>query len=368
MATTYKPQKVGIVGTGNISAAYLQIARELGLFEVVAVSDSDMARAAQVAAENGIKALTFAELLAHPEVVAVVNLTPPAAHAEVDLAVLNAGKHVYGEKPLAVERSDGQAIIELAKVKGLRVGCAPDTFLGAGLQTAREVLDAGRIGQPVSVNAFFMGAGPESWHPNPDFFYRRGAGPLFDLGPYYLTALVHLLGGVQKVGAMATKAAPERLITSQPRYGQRIPVETPTHVAAHLGFGGGVVATLITSFDIPASDVPRIEIHGTEGTLSVPDPNTFGGPLKIRMKGEDAWTEIPLSRPFSDNARGIGLADMLHAQATGAPHRASGDLAFHVLDVMHTILEAAEAERTLTPKTTAQRPAALEAQPEWYTP
>lgn len=363
---THKPQKVGIVGTGNISAAYLQIARDLKLFEVLAVTDADMTRAAQVAEANGIQALTFADMLAHPEIVAVVNLTPPAAHAEVDLAALNAGKHVYGEKPLAVERADGQAIVDLAAAKGLRVGCAPDTFLGAGIQTAREILDAGRIGKPVSANAFFMGYGPESWHPNPDFFYLRGAGPLFDLGPYYLTALVHLLGGVQKVSAMATKAAPERLITSQPRYGQRIPVETPTHVAANLGFEGGVVATLITSFDVPASDVPRIEIHGTEGSLSVPDPNTFGGPLKIRMKGEDDWTEIPLTRPFADNSRGIGLADMLHAQATGTPHRASGELAFHVLDVMHTILEAAEAERTLTPKTTAQRPAALEVQPEWY--
>lgn len=368
------PQKVGIVGTGNISAAYLKIARELRLFEVKSVTDVDMNRAAQVAAENGIQAVTFAELLADPEIVAVVNLTPPAAHAEVALAVLKAGKHVYGEKPLAVERADGQAIIDTAKARGLRVGCAPDTFLGAGIQTAREVLDSGLIGRPVAAVATFMGYGPESWHPNPDFFYLRGAGPLFDLGPYYLTALVHLLGSVQKVSATTTKAHQQRLITSQPRHGELIPVETPTHVAANLTFEGGAVATLITSFDVPASEVPRIEIYGTEGTLSVPDPNTFGIPypgsfsslLKYRLKGQQDWTDLPLTRPFAENSRGIGLADMLHAQATGSPHRASGDLAFHVLDVMHTILEAGEAERTLTVQSRAARPELLDVKPAWY--
>lgn len=365
MAVT--PQKVGIVGTGNISAAYLQIARDLGLFDVKAVTDVDMARAAQVASANGIQAMTLDEMLADPEIVAVVNLTPPSSHAQVNLAVLNAGKHVYGEKPLAVERADGQQIMNTAKARGLRVGCAPDTFLGAGIQTAREVLDSGRIGKPVAATAFFMGSGPESWHPSPDFFYLRGAGPLFDVGPYYLTALVHLLGSVQKVSALATKASETRLITSQPRHGERIPVETPTHIAANLSFEGGAVATLIASFDIPASDTPRIEIYGTEGTLSVPDPNTFGGPLKIRLKGEEAWTDIPLARPFAENARGIGLADMLHAHTTGATHRASGELAFHVLDVMHTILESAEAERTLTLQSRAGRPEPLPVKPDWYT-
>lgn len=359
------PQNVGIVGTGNISAAYLNFARDLGAFRVRAVSDMDMGRAAQVAQEYGVQAMTLDELLADPEIAAVVNLTPPAAHAGVSLAALNAGKHVYSEKPLAVERQEGQAILETARLRGRRVGCAPDTFLGAGIQTAREVLDAGRIGKPVAAAAFFMGSGPESWHPNPEFFYQRGAGPLFDLGPYYLTALVHLLGPVKRVSALATQAGPERVITSQPRSGQRIPVETPTHVAAHLAFADGAVGTLITSFDVPASDTPRLEIYGTEGTLSVPDPNTFGGPLSIRLKGEEAWTEIPLTRPFADNSRGIGLADMLHAEATGTPHRASGELAFHVLDVMHTILEAASEGRTLSPQSSAGRPAPLEVTPDW---
>ncbi|MBB5377190.1 putative dehydrogenase [Deinococcus metalli] len=364
---TNASQVIGIIGTGNISAAYLKIARDLGLFRVKAVSDMDTERAAAVAAEYGVQAMTLEDMLADPEIVAVVNLTPPGAHADVSLAALNAGKHVYSEKPLAVEREDGQKIMDLAREKGLRVGCAPDTVLGAGIQTAREVLDAGRIGRPVSATAFMMSSGPESWHPNPDFFYQRGAGPLFDMGPYYLTALVTLLGGVQKVSATTTKAFEQRPITSQPRAGEFITVNTPTHVAANLTLDGGAVATLITSFDVPASDVPRIEIHGTEGTLSVPDPNTFGGPLKIRLKGDKEWTEIPLTRPFADNSRGIGLADMLSANAAGGAHRASGDLAFHVLDVMHTILESAEAERTLTPRTRVERPAALDVQPAWFT-
>lgn len=364
MAVT--PQVIGIIGTGNISAAYLKIARDLGLFRVKAVSDMDAARAAEVAAEYGIQAMTLDELLADPEIVAVVNLTPPGAHADVSLKALNAGKHVYSEKPLAVEREDGQKIMDLAASRGLRVGCAPDTVLGAGIQTAREVIDAGRIGRPVAANAFMMSSGPESWHPNPDFFYQRGAGPLFDMGPYYLTALVTLLGGVQKVSATTTKAFEQRPITSQPRAGEFITVNTPTHVAANLTLEGGAVATLVTSFDVPSSEVPRIEIHGTEGTLSVPDPNTFGGPLKIRLKGEKEWTEIPLTRPFRENSRGIGLADMLDADSDGGTFRASGDLAMHVLDVMHTILESAEQEKTLTPRTVTPRPAALDAQPGWF--
>jgi len=363
--STQQPPKIGIIGTGNISAAYLKIARELGVFEVAAITDLDMARAEQQAAEHGTQALSLEALLAHPDIVAVVNLTPPAAHAQVSLSILAAGKHVYSEKPLAVEREDGQAILKAAQERGLRVGCAPDTFLGAGLQTARELLDAGRIGRPVAATAFMMGSGPEAWHPNPDFFYQRGAGPLFDMGPYYLTALINMLGGVSKVSGSAVKALEQRTIGSGERQGQSIQVNTPTHVTAQLTFEGGAAATLITSFDTPASDLPRIEIYGTTGTLSLPDPNTFGGPLKLRLAGEREWQSIELTRPFQDNARGIGLADMLSAISSGTPQRASGDLAFHVLDVMHTVLEAAEQERTLTLGSRVERPAALSAQPEW---
>ncbi|MFK7604275.1 Gfo/Idh/MocA family protein [Deinococcus sp. SM5_A1] len=361
---------IGIIGTGNISSAYLKIARELGLFRVAAITDLDPARAQAQASAHGSHAVTLDELLADPEIVAVVNLTPPAAHAAMSLAVLNAGKHVYSEKPLATTREDGQAILAAAQARGLRVGCAPDTFLGAGLQTAREVLDAGRIGRPVAATAFMLGGGPEGWHPDPEFFYQPGAGPLFDMGPYYLTALVNLLGGVTRVGGSAVRAHAERVIGSGARQGQKVPVQTPTHVTAQLTFDGkelesGPVATFIASFDVQASEVPRIEIYGTAGTLSLPDPNTFGGPLRMRAAGSDAWDTIELTRPFQDNARGIGLADMLEAIDSDAPHRASGELAYHVLDVMQTTLDSAEAGRTLDVQSRTERPAALSARPAW---
>ncbi|CAM3526216.1 Gfo/Idh/MocA family protein [Deinococcus frigens] len=361
---------IGIIGTGNISSAYLKIARELGVFRVAAITDLDPARAQAQASAYGCRAVGLDELLADPQIVAVVNLTPPAAHAATSLAALNAGKHVYSEKPLATTRQDGLAILAAARERGLRVGCAPDTFLGAGLQTAREVLDAGRIGRPVAATAFMLSNGPEGWHPDPEFFYQPGAGPLFDMGPYYLTALVGLLGGVVRVGGSAARAHTERVIGSGARQGQSVPVQTPTHVTAQLSFDGseagpGAVATFITSFDVQASELPRMEIYGTQGTLSLPDPNTFGGPLRLRAANSDAWETIELIRPFQDNARGIGLADMLSAVDGGTHHRASGELAYHVLDVMQTTLDAAEAGRTLEVQSPAERPAPLSAHPEW---
>ncbi|MDV6375608.1 Gfo/Idh/MocA family protein [Deinococcus arenicola] len=361
---------IGIIGTGNISSAYLDIARKLGIFRVAAITDLDPARATAQASAHGSRAVSLPELLADPDIVAVVNLTPPVAHAAMSLAVLNAGKHVYSEKPLATTREDAQAILQAAQSTGLRVGCAPDTFLGAGFQTAREVLDSGVIGRPVAATAFMMGGGPEGWHPDPEFFYQPGAGPLFDMGPYYLTALVNLLGGVTHVGGSAVQAHSERVIGSGPRQSQRVPVQTPTHITAQLGFGAdegesSPVATFIASFDVQASELPRIEIYGTEGTLSLPDPNTFGGPLRIRRTGAETWENIELTRSFQDNARGIGLADMLDAINNGQPHRASGELAYHVLDVMQSVLDAAEARRTLKVQSRAERPAPLSAHPEW---
>ncbi|SMB84384.1 Gfo/Idh/MocA family protein [Deinococcus hopiensis] len=359
--------KIGIIGTGNISAAYLRVARELGLFEVRAVTDLDLDLARARAVEYGTQAAPRDELLADPEITAVVNLTPPAAHAEVSMEVLRAGKHVYSEKPLAIEREDGLAILREATGRGLRVGCAPDTFLGAGFQTARELLDAGAIGRPVAATAFMMGSGPESWHPNPAFFFQRGAGPLFDMGPYYLTALVHLLGPVQRVSGSGIRALEERVAGHESRRGERISVNTPTHVTAQLTFEGGQAATFISSFDAHASELPRMELYGTEGTLSLPDPNTFGGPVRLRRRGAEEWETVELKRPFQTNARGIGLADMLSAIAHGTSHRASGDLAFHILDIMHTTLEASAVERTLTLSSSVQRPEALETQPAWFT-
>jgi predicted dehydrogenase len=357
--------RIGIIGTGDISAAYLQIARDLQLFEVAGIADLDTARAEARGAEFGVPALRPDDLLALPDLAAVVNLTPPAAHAAVSLQILGSGHHVYSEKPLAVRLEDGAEILREAARRGLRVGCAPDTFLGAGHQTARDLVDAGAIGRPVAATAFMMSGGPEGWHPNPHFFYQPGAGPLFDMGPYYLTALVNLLGPVRQVGGQATRAVTERVAGHESRRGERIPVQTPTHVTAQLGFGGDVAATFIASFDAPGSDLPRMELYGTEGTLSLPDPNTFGGPVRLKRRGETAWEEITLTRPFQENARGAGLADLLDAAAQGRPHRASGDLAYHVLETMYRTLESAEAGRTLSIESAPRRPTPLETRPSW---
>ena len=332
--------KVGLVGCGNISGAYLRSCRTFPVLEVVACADLDVGRAQEKAAEFAIpKAYSYADMLADPEVEIVINLTVPSVHAEVNLAAIQAGKHVHGEKPLAINREDGRRTLEAAQAAGVRLGCAPDTFLGGGLQTCRKLIDDGWIGQPVAATAFMLGHGPESWHPNPAFFYQRGAGPLFDMGPYYVTTLVALLGPIRRVTASARISQAERLITSQPFYGQMIQVETPTHVAGVLDFESGPIATLITSFDVWASAVPRIEIYGTEGTLGVPDPNIFGGPVRLRRAGSADWSEIPLTHPADVN-RGIGVADMAYGLLYDRPHRASGDLAYHVLYVLVALEEA----------------------------
>ena len=332
--------RVGIIGCGNISGIYLTNCRKLPGLELVACADLDMARARAKAAEHGIRAAAVDELLADPEIDLVINLTIPAVHAEVSQAVLTAGKHVYTEKPLATRRTDGAAALALAREKGLRVGSAPDTFLGGGLQTCRKLIDDGAIGEPVAAVAFMTGHGPEGWHPDPEFFYKPGAGPMYDMGPYYLTALASLLGPIARVTGSARISFPERTIGSGPKQGQQIVVETPTHVAGVLDFAGGAVATLITSFDVWAANLPRIEIYGSEGSLSVPDPNTFGGPVRIRLAKDKEWRDVPLTHGHTENSRGLGVADMAAAIRKGRPHRASGELAFHVLDVMAAFEEA----------------------------
>lgn len=352
--------RVGIIGAGVISGIYLKNAAAVTPFEVVAVADLSAERARTQASEYGVRhVLTPEELLAHPEVEVVLNLTIPAAHAGVSRAALEAGKHVYGEKPLALTREDGLALVNLAEARGLRLGSAPDTFLGAGLQTCRQLIDEGVIGRPLAATGFMLSHGVEAWHGNPDFFYQPGAGPMFDMGPYYLTALISLLGPVRTVAGQAVSGFQERVITSAQRYGERIPVQTPTHVTALLGFESGVAATLITSFDVWHAQVPRIEIYGSEGTLSLPDPNTFGGPVRLRLAQDKEWREIPLGRPYAGNSRGLGLSDLIASVQEGRAPRASGQLALHVLDAMQSTLESAEAGRTLTLTTTAGRPEPL---------
>ncbi len=354
-----KPVKVGLIGCGNISSIYFKNCARHPSLDLVACADLVPERACGRRDEFGAHACSVDELLADPEIEIVLNLTIPNAHFEVGMAALEAGKSVYSEKPLSANREQGRRLLAKAREKGLLVGCAPDTFLGGGIQTCRKLIDDGWIGEPVAATGFMMGHGPEGWHPDPIFFYKRGAGPMFDMGPYYITALVNLIAPVKRVSGSARITFPQRTVTSEPKFGTIIDVEIPTHVAGVLDFANGAIGTLITSFDVWAADLPRIEIYGTEGSLSVPDPNTFGGPIRIRRAGAKDWADVPLTFGYAENGRAVGLADMAQALRTGRPHRASGDLAFHVLDVMESIHDASREERYVHLEAALDRPAPL---------
>jgi predicted dehydrogenase len=351
-------QRIGIVGIGNISEIYLKNLN--GMFKdrvrVTAVTDFIPERAAKAAAEYSLKHIqTTEELLNSPEVDIVLNITPPPYHYPVALAAVKAGKHVYNEKPFCVKREEAAAV--LAAAGKVRVGGAPDTFLGAGIQTCRKLLDDGWIGKPIAAAAYMMNHGHEQWHPHPDVYYKEGGGPMFDLGPYYLTALVSLLGPVVRVSGSAKKGFEERTVTSEAQNGKVITVDVPTHLAGTLDFSSGAVGTLITSFDIYAHTLPFIEIYGTEGSLRVPDPNTFGGPVYVSRFRTETWSEIPLLKSYSENSRGLGITDMAEAIDEGRPHRASGDMACHVLEVMHGIHEASASGQYYRVKSACERPA-----------
>lgn len=356
-----KRVKTGIIGCGNISGIYLQnCTKVFKNLEVTAVADLDLSRARAKAEEFGIpKACTVKELLADPEIEIVINLTIPVAHAEVNMAALEAGKNVHVEKPLAITREDGRRMLEFAKSKGLLVGCAPDTFMGGGIQTCRKLIDDGWIGKPVAATAFMTCHGHESWHPDPEFYYKVGGGPMFDMGPYYLTALVNLIGPVARVTGSAKVTFPERTITSAPKYGTKITVDTPTHIAGVMDFENGAVGTIITSFDVWDANLPRIEIYGTEGSMSVPDPNCFGGPVLVKRHNARQWSEIPLTHGYAENSRGIGVADMANALINKRQNRASGTLAMHVLDIMHGFHDASRDGRHYNITDKCERPAAL---------
>jgi len=348
--TGARPVGIALVGAGVISTQYLTVLSSFPDVRVLAVADLDIERArAQARAFDVPAAGDVASALAIPEVEIVVNLTIPAAHAEVATAALQAGKHVYGEKPLALAPSDGARILAEARARGLRVGSAPDTFLGAGLQSAARAVRAGLIGEPVSATAILQGPGPESWHPSPEFLFQYGGGPLFDMGPYYLTALVALFGPAVRVTATARRARTHRVIGSGPKAGTSFAVEVPTHVHALLDFASGPSTSATFSFD---SAKPRrvLEITGTEGTLSLPDPNTFDGPLRIQGFGGGGasqaggsggtWRDLPVSGTTA--GRGIGVLDMARAVRGGGAHRASGELAQHVLELMASVTASAE--------------------------
>ncbi len=351
--------KLGVVGCGAISGIYFQTFRRFGL-DVLACADLDPEKAKAAAEKWDVaRVRSTDDLLNDSEIGVVVNLTVPKAHHAINLAAIEAGKHVYVEKPLAVERAEGRQLVELARARGLKIGCAPDTVLGAGIQTCRHLIDAGEIGTPVGAQAFMLCPGHESWHPSPEFYYEKGGGPMFDMGPYYLTALVTLFGGIDSVAASARISFPTRTITSEAKRGQIVPVETPTHLSGILNFANGAVGAITTSFDVQRSTLPCIEVYGSEGSLLVPDPNGFAGPVRLFKKGGDNWREVPLTHPHADNSRGLGVLDLVESVEENRPNRASGDLAYHVLDAMHAMLEASDRGQTVRLEGLANRPAPM---------
>ncbi|HEY4202325.1 MAG TPA: Gfo/Idh/MocA family oxidoreductase [Devosiaceae bacterium] len=351
---------IGIVGLGNISGAYLKAAKDFSILDIRAVADMNPAAAKARADEFGLKAVGLDEIFADPGVEIILNLTIPKAHVEVGLRAIAAGKHVYSEKPLGVEFVEGQKLIAAAKARGLRVGSAPDTFLGGAHQTSRRIVDEGTLGLPVGGTAYFMCPGHERWHPNPAFYYEAGGGPMLDMGPYYITDLVNLLGPVAKVLGFGTMVRKTRTITAKERAGEVIPVHVPTHVAGTLMFKNGAVVQVTMSFDVAGHRHVPIEIYGTEGTLVVPDPNRFGGQIEMLRKGGE-WAKVETDMPYADegNYRSIGLADMAHAIRQNRPHRASGELALHVLEVMEAFEISSKSGSVVEITTPVERPAPL---------
>lgn len=352
---------IGVIGCGNISTKYLTAMRQFPVLELKAVADMRSAAAEARGAEFGVPGLRVDQLLKRDDIEIVVNLTVPLAHTDVSLAVLNAGKHVHSEKPLGINTVEARKVMDLAAQKNLRVGCAPDTFLGGGHQTARKLIDDGAIGTPVAGSAFFMCPGHESWHPAPGFYYLRGGGPMLDMGPYYITDLVQLLGPVASVMGSTARPRSERLVTSQPMNGTLIPVEVATHVAGTLEFESGAIVSIAMSFDVPKHTHSPIEIYGDKAAMLVPDPNKFGGEVKLaKPRGE--WETVTLSHGHAEGEfRSIGVADMASALVSGRPHRASGALAFHVLEVMEAFQKSADEGRRIAIESRVERPAALPA-------
>lgn len=361
-----EPTKVGIIGCGNISSIYFKSNSTFQNINIVACADLDIEKAKAAAKKSeeegwGTPTPMSVDEILKSDVEIIINLTIPAAHHSVDMQALNAGKHVHGEKPLCNTREEGAEVLATAKAKGLRVGAAPDTFMGAGIQTCRKYIDDGMIGRPVAGTAFMLCPGHERWHPAPDFYYKAGGGPMFDMGPYYITALVNLLGPIRRICGATGMAQKERIITSQPKYGQVITVDVPTHVAGVMEFENGAIVTIITSFDVVSHHMPCIELYGTEGSIQVPDPNGFGGNVSImrREKGNTEWRVMPYTHIYEENSRGIGVADMAQAIQSGRGHRASGELAYHVLEAMHGFHDAASSGAYYTMKSRVERPAAM---------
>jgi predicted dehydrogenase len=358
------PANIGVIGCGAISGAYLTMAAKLPNLRVVACADLEMAKAKAVAEAHGIgRVCTPAQLLRDHEIQIVLNLTVPKAHLPVALAAIEHGKHTYCEKPLGIDRKQGKALLAAAAKKKLRVGCAPDTFMGSGLSTARQLIDDGAIGRPVAFTAAMMCPGHESWHPSPEFYYQPGGGPMFDMGPYYLTALLCLLGPVKRLAGIGSIAIPKRTITSKKKFGQKINVKTDDHVVGVMEFTSGVSGTIAMSFaahHATHEGKHPIVIYGTDGTMKVPDPNKFDGTVELRKTDEEDWREIP-DEFVAGYERGVGLADMVAAIASQRPHRASGQMGMAVLDLMQGFVDSSRSGKFFTPTVRFERPAPMRA-------
>ena len=373
-----KPLKIGVIGCGRISDIYFQTLGKFDAVNVVACASLDLAESQEKAKKYKIpKACSVEDILDDPEIDAVLNLTIPAAHAKISMQALEHGKHVYSEKPFVTDLTEGSAILEFAQSKGLKVGNAPDTFFGGRWQTVRKLIDEGAIGTPTSVFAYVGTHGTERHNPNPDFYYQKGGGPMLDLGPYYLTALIFFLGPIKRVAGMSNRGFQKRQIENGPRNGTWMDVEIDTHVQGMLEFESGVIGTITMSFDVWDSETPRLEIHGTEGSICIPDPdpvhgaNIFQGEVWMRTKetsrwthqprpqGRAEWESVPIAHGLNEDSRGIGLVDLAYAIIEKRPPRASGEIAHHVLEAMLGILSSQETGNYVTLHSRADRPSLL---------
>jgi predicted dehydrogenase len=360
---------IGIIGCGNISDAYFTGAARSDFIQVKACADLRLEAAQAKAQLHGVQAMTMDALLADPDISIVVNLTIPTAHASVSQQILNAGKHPYSEKPLAANFKDAQATMQLAQAKGLRVGCAPDTFMGASHQACRRAIDAGAIGKAIGGSVVVMSHGMESWHPNPEFFFKPGAGPLLDVGPYYITQLINLLGPVKRVVGLATIGNATRTVTSEPLNGSIIEVEVPTTVNGVLEFANGANVNLSASWDVwKHNRTSPIEIYGTDGSMLGVDPNFFGNIPKVCQPNGD-WQDVDIAaHPFGvanrqmrngsmqADYRMVGLVDMALAIKHQRAHRANGEMALHVLEVLEGLEASSQSGQFVSMQTSCQRP------------
>jgi len=361
-----KPVNVAMIGVGCISGIYLEnITKLFRDVKLIGVCDLVRERAEQAQEKYNVPKVydTMHDAFADPEVELVLNLTRPYEHFEVTKAALEAGKHVYSEKPLGASLEEGQALVKLAESKGLMLGGAPDTCLGAGIQTCRRLIDDGVIGDIVGAAAFMVCHGHETWHPDPDFYYQYGGGPMFDMGPYYLTALINLCGGIHSVMSASKKSFEKRLITSQPFAGTEINVNVNTYVAGTMQFDSGAIGTLFTTFDVYYPNQARFEVYGSRGTMFVPDPNCFGGPVKLFLPEDGEVREIPLMYDYKENSRALGLDDMAVAIRTGRKARCDWNQTFHVLDAMTGFERSAASGKWIEMSTKYERRPAMS-----YTP